>query len=231
MRSAFFGLAVAIAAMTAEADIVARAAQCGRTDRPDARPVRHGIHRRSGVDVAHFACIWSPPFMPSVTVVEYHDTLHDRYFMTADRAEQAAIDAGSAAPQWARTGYTFVADLYADGCGTLAPVYRFTGVPDIGPASHFFTSSTTECALVRDRADRQWMFEGVAFGALPFADGCPDGVPPALMSRKTVALYRAYNNGAGGTPNHRFSIERAVIDAMVAQGWTDEGAVMCVYAP
>jgi hypothetical protein len=41
-------------------------------------------------------------------------------------------------------------------------------------------------------------------------------------------LYRAYNNGKGGEPNHRYATDHAVIDTMVAQGWVDEGVAICV---
>ena len=47
----------------------------------------------------------------------------------------------------------------------------------------------------------------------------------------TVPLYRLYNHGKDGTPNHRYTIEPGVVSAMVAQGWTNEGAVMCVGTP
>jgi len=41
-------------------------------------------------------------------------------------------------------------------------------------------------------------------------------------------LYRAYNNGKGGDPNHRYATDHAVIDTMVAQGWVEEGVAICV---
>jgi hypothetical protein len=37
-------------------------------------------------------------------------------------------------------------------------------------------------------------------------------------------LYRLYNNGQGGAPNHRLTTDRATRDAMTAQGWVAEGA-------
>jgi hypothetical protein len=36
-------------------------------------------------------------------------------------------------------------------------------------------------------------------------------------------LYRAYNNGMSGAPNHRYTTDPAVLDAMIAQGWIMEG--------
>jgi hypothetical protein len=38
----------------------------------------------------------------------------------------------------------------------------------------------------------------------------------------TQPLQRAYNNSASGAPNHRYTTDPAVLDAMMAQGWTLE---------
>ncbi len=51
---------------------------------------------------------------------------------------------------------------------------------------------------------------------LPDAAGaCPAGFLP---------LYRLYNNGKGGAPNHRFVISLGEQRYMVNQGWIAEGA-------
>ena len=47
------------------------------------------------------------------------------------------------------------------------------------------------------------------------AGGCPAGFLP---------LYRLYNNGKGGAPNHRFVISLGEQRNMVSQGWIAEGA-------
>jgi serine protease len=160
-----------------------------------------------------------------VAAIEYYNARLDHYFFTADVGEQAALDGGQFGAEWQRTGKSFPVVL-APGCpngdrGTQR-IYRFAGEPNVGPNSHFFTVSQDECGLVRDRKDWHWQFEGAPFWAIPpTAGACPD---------RTVPLYRAYNDGQRGDPNHRYSIDRAVIDAMVAQGWTDEGARMCVPA-
>ena len=47
--------------------------------------------------------------------------------------------------------------------------------------------------------------------------------------RFTRALYRAYNNGfPTKDSNHRFALDMATLQPLVAQGWVIEGAVMCV---
>jgi hypothetical protein len=43
---------------------------------------------------------------------------------------------------------------------------------------------------------------------------CPAGAGP---------LYRAYNNGIGGAPNHRYTTSMATLNTMLAQGWVFEG--------
>ena len=168
-------------------------------------------------------CFDPPPASVMGTAVEYYNTPLDHYFFTADEGEQAAIDAGAVGPGWRRTGQAFTVEV-RPGCpaaieGGHHPIYRFAGIPGKGPSSHFFTATQAECAVVRDRVDWGWGFEGAPFWATEPVNGqCSDGQP----------LYRAYNAGKGGAPNHRYSTNRAVIATMVAQGWIDEGLAMCV---
>jgi len=104
------------------------------------------------------------------------------------------------------------------GCRTSdTPVYRFYGRPGTGPDSHFFTRDRQECRAV-DKSG-QWDFEGLPMlaGALEGDGTCPEG---------RVALYRVWR--PFGVSNHRFTTSRAVVTQMVAKGWLDEGAAMCV---
>ena len=39
----------------------------------------------------------------------------------------------------------------------------------------------------------------------------------------TVPLYRLYNDGHGGSPNHRYTIDLRVRATMIAAGWVPEG--------
>jgi len=36
-------------------------------------------------------------------------------------------------------------------------------------------------------------------------------------------LYRLYNDGMGGAPNHRYTTSLATFNTMLAQGWAFEG--------
>ena len=71
---------------------------------------------------------------------------------------------------------------------------------------------------VRHRqADPAWSLESSdAFDiAVPAADGsCAAGLTP---------VYRLYNNGQGGAPNHRYTTDLTVRAQMIAQGWVPEG--------
>ena len=67
------------------------------------------------------------------------------------------------------------------------------------------------------RLNADWDFEGNVFNTtLPSAAGtCPDGGKP---------IYRLFNNGQTGAPNHRFTTSLDVRAQMVAQGFVPEGA-------
>jgi len=133
------------------------------------------------------------------------------YFVTASPDEAAALDAGTI-PGWARTGYAF--SVATDGSAGDLPVCRFFSATFAPRSSHFYTPYDAECALLK--SGTTWTFEAIAFYlALPSAAGaCP---------ADATSIYRLYNNGVTGAPNHRYTAVRAVFDAMQAQGWTAEG--------
>jgi len=87
---------------------------------------------------ANFSFASTPP------VVEFHNSILDHYFITADPLEATAVDNGSAGPGWSRTGLTFKA--YAVAQTGYSPICRFYLPP---PAdSHFYSASPQECAAV-----------------------------------------------------------------------------------
>ena len=49
----------------------------------------------------------------------------------------------------------------------------------------------------------------------------PDGAGNCASG--TQPVYRLYNNGVGGAPNHRYTTSVAVRSEMLAQGWISEG--------
>jgi hypothetical protein len=155
---------------------------------------------------------WKPSADPSaVTVVEYRHAAWDHYFITAIADEITALDSG-AFPGWSRTGRTFAA--WPLGSAGRAAVCRFFSVAFAPKSSHFYTAIGDECAALMGSA--VWQFEGTVFDvALPAADGgCAAGTRP---------LYRLYNNGQGGAPNHRYTTDADVRAQMLDAGWVPEG--------
>jgi hypothetical protein len=140
------------------------------------------------------------------------------YFLTVDRDEIAALDAGRI-PGWARTGEAFFAYAADSAIGpNLSPVCRFFGRPGTGQHSHFFSAYADECAAVAAWSSDQWLLESanVFVVALPDAgDGsCTTG---------TVPVYRLYNNQPGAV-DHRYTTSRAIQAQMIAAGWLAEGS-------
>ena len=146
--------------------------------------------------------------------VEYYHSGFKHYFLTADPAEATSLDLARAGGSWTRTGQAFPV-LKNSAAGTL-PVCRFFSAAFAPLSSHFYTVDPAECARVKASS---WVYEGNAFYANPVAgSGCATGAP----------LYRLYNNGAGGAPNHRFTTCTEIRDRMVEKGWIYEGIGMCV---
>ena len=171
------------------------------------------------------------------TVVEYVNqgdftkTPGGQFFYSADTAEQLTVDRGNAG-QFFRTGRT-----YAAGGGS--PVCRFYGSVVPGPNSHFLTVDANECAGLKaaqvvptPASVPQWNFEGNGFTTTATIKDATTGA--LTCAAGTTPVLRAYNNAFPGTggknpwdSNHRFTRSQADINAMVALGWKDEGAVFC----
>jgi hypothetical protein len=154
------------------------------------------------------------PYLPGeADVVEYYRDVTGHYFITANPPEVAALDAAGA---WLRTGFEFKAFVLGSGLGTGA--CRFFSAPVLSPDTHFFTINANECAVVK--ASPLWLYEGLAFEAQPpLADGS------CALDR--VPVFRLYNNGMNGQPNHRFLTSKSETAATQGDGWILEGTVFC----
>jgi len=155
--------------------------------------------------------------------VEYYHSVFDHYFVTRNADEIAKLDNGTFVG-WARTGQSF--KVYATATPGANSVCRFFSTAFDPKSSHFYTPFAAECASVK--ASPSWQFEGEGNEVFYL----PVGSPTGTCADGTVPVYRLYNNGMGGAPNHRFTTSPATRDQMVAAGWVIEGngpglAAMC----
>jgi predicted dienelactone hydrolase len=157
-----------------------------------------------------------PPAGDERIVTEFYNTSLGHFFITADAAEVASIDAGGSGPGWIHTPMVFKG--WAREAASGLPLCRFYGTPGIGPNSHFYTLDPAECAAVK--LDPGWTFEALAFRAtLPVGGICPD---------QSIPVWRAYNNGfPRNDSNHRYTTSRSTYADMVQLGWSAEGVVYC----
>ena len=146
-----------------------------------------------------------------VPVVEYYWAARDHYFITANPAEIAALDA-SPPGGWVRTGQSFGA--YAQATGISSRACRFY-IPPLYGDSHYFSASPDECAgvLVKFPALLEETTNAFYIDLPDLATGaCPAGTSP---------VYRLYNNRAD--VNHRYTTSLAIRTQMLAKGYLPEG--------
>jgi len=150
-----------------------------------------------------------------VLAVQYYHRAFEHYFVSADPDEVAMLDRGMLAG-WSRTGTRFRVDN-APG-PELSPVCRFYTSAFAGRASHFFTASAGECELVK--RNPAWTYEGIAFYARvsDTRGSCGSAASP---------VYRLYNNGHDGAPNHAYVVDAYHRDALIAADWFFEGVAYC----
>src|SRR6185437_12435444 len=96
-------------------------------------------------------------------------------------------------------------------------VCRFFNDHFLGVSTHFYAPHGLGCEQVMSGFP-DWTMEDpqLFYAHLPDAAGnCPVGDLP---------VYRLFNNGQGGAPNHRFTTDFSVRQQMIARGYTPEGA-------
>jgi len=154
----------------------------------------------------------------TVTAVEYHHASFDHYFITPVVSEIVLLDARAPPFQdWSRTGLSF--DVYAAATAPAGSVAtcRFFNDHFAPKSSHFYAPHGFGCETTISLFP-DWTLEDSALFStmLPDANGaCPAG---------TIPVYRLYNNGQGGAPNHRYTTSLATRSAMLVQGWIPEGS-------
>ena len=157
-----------------------------------------------------------PP--PTQTAVEYYYDVWNFYFETSFPDEIAALDGGAFGGAWKRTGETFQVWPSASNPAAV-PTCRFFSTAFAPKSSHFYTPSASECLFRQTdpASSAAWQLETAAAFYLELTDAsgnCPAGTAP---------LYRVFNNGMNGAPNHRFTPNRVTRDQMVMLGWLQEG--------
>jgi len=145
---------------------------------------------------------------------EYYNEGYGHYFITASAPEVSALNRDF--PDWAPTGRQF--KVWTGNALNLAPVCRFFSGASFAPkSSHFYTPYPAECAALK--IGNVWEYEGLVFN-LRLPASTPGG---ATCATGTRPLYRLYNNGQGGAPNHRYTDDPNVVEEMSLQGWQFEG--------
>ena len=149
------------------------------------------VSDRIGGDLARIALAQNTP--TDTVVTEFYNNILNHYFVTANLAEAAAIDGGSAGPGWSRTGETWKAWV-GGPIPNAAEVCRFYGSTDIdpatglrrGPNSHFYTLEPAECAAVKLDAGWTYEFAGKFWMIKPTAAAVPGGRKRSIASTTTV---------------------------------------------
>jgi len=175
--------------------------------RADDAPTTIRTHRYSVTGVGGTA---GP--ITATSAVEYYHAAFGHYFITAIADEISKLDAG-VFQGWTRTNQSF--NVYTSSGAGLVPVCRFFTTAFPPTSSHFYAPRGLGCEGTLTNQD--WQLEGdVFFTPLPDTNGvCPAG---------TVPVFRLYNNGQGGAPNHRFTTSQAIRAQMLSMGYIAEGS-------
>jgi YVTN family beta-propeller protein len=149
----------------------------------------------------------------TTAVTEWYNADLDHYFHSSGGRENRLLGDGIFGNAWDRT-YEFFR-VWTDEGPNRVQVCRFFTTAFGAKSSHFYTASPSECGALQSGGD--WQFEAMAYYVeLPDATGaCRTG---------TVPVFRLYNNGIGGAPNHRFTASDAKRKAMLDKGWLSEGS-------
>jgi hypothetical protein len=151
-----------------------------------------------------------------VTIVEFYDAALNHYFITPNQGEIALL--GKPPFQdWQPTGLAFNGFAPGQGPPGTVGVCRFFNDHFLGISTHFYAPHGLGCEQTIAQFP-DWTLESADLfdATLPAADGsCP---------ASSIPVYRMFNNGMGGAPNHRFTTDLAVRQQMIDAGYTPEGA-------
>jgi hypothetical protein len=152
-------------------------------------------------------------------VVEYYDPATAHYFMTPLAGEIALLDAHQPPfVDWRRTGSAFNAYVSATAPTDTSRVCRFFNDSfGNGQGTHFYAAMGLGCEVMYSGQFPDWQAESNELfnTAIPSADG--------NCLANTIPVYRLYNNGEAGVPNHRFVTDANERQKMIDRGWIPEG--------
>ena len=201
--------------------------------RSDQRPRRMGSATVTRLAVAltltfGAGCAAAQSSASTVTVVEYHNTVGDAYFVTGRAAEQAALDTVAA---FRRTGMSFTATAAAAATADQAHVCRlYINLPAAGVSSHYYgtqamTAQRYDCEDFHVNPPAGFNWEGYDFAvSAPVGGVCANGSTGVSRSFRDVATV----NGKVKTSNHRYTVSSTRYAAAAAAGYVGEGVVFCV---
>lgn len=198
-------------------------AAASATATPNTRVAGFRVLNSAGVQVPGFTMVTDGGNIPELTAgppsggtkvvaVEFYHDAFKHYFVSTDPGEIAKLDNGTF-KGWKRTGQSF--NVYSAAAPGRAPVCRFFTVAFPPTSSHFYAPRGLGCEGTLTNTN--WQYEGDVF-FVPLPDGagnCPAG---------SIPVYRLYNQGQGGAPNHRFTTSEATRQEMLAKGFLAEGA-------
>jgi len=181
----------------------------------------------AGIVNAYYAVLESIRMLsvPKVAVIEYFNASLNHFFIAAaSQPDVPALDSG-AIPGWTRTGRTF--NAYAASQSGLAGVCRFY-IPPAKGNSHFYSVSAAECNAIYAAATNpahpgHATYVGFVYetGAAFVVDKPVDNTCPPTR----VPVWRLWNQRFD--TNHRYVTTLQLRSQMLAQGFVDEGIVMC----
>lgn len=159
-------------------------------------------------------------------VVEFHNVVLNRYFVTQGAGEIAVLDSGQIAG-WSRTGLHFLAYLPGGSDGRGLRVVRGYKPSTVG---HLFTVLRAEFDYVNfGTISGEWLLESFDAFELPVPNvvtgQCPVG---------TVPLYRFWDGRSDA--DHRYTTDAGARQQMIDLGYITEGfgpdsVFLCALAP
>lgn len=187
-----------------------------QSDGPFSAVLRLRLYDGDRLEVALIGTGGTLPAKARNFVIEFYNATLDHYFISSLTPDIVANDTGANAG-WTRTGRAFNAfppTVTLAKAGTRTPVCRYYIPPPFGD-SHFYSASPAECAEV-----------GIKFPKFTFESAdvmgmvLPDLVTGACAA-SSIPVYRVWNQRADS--NHRYTVDKALRDAMLAKGYVAEG--------